>query len=262
MLSKYISVHQTDWDKYIDGLVLAYNSTPHETTNITPYRMVFGTEISIPLDIIIETPNEESDNKFISASDYVRNLEDNMTEMYKIAREITGRSSTRQKCNYDRNVRNVYYDIGDQVRRHQPKVKIGTKTKLARNWTGPWTVIKRLSDVLYQIKHAKHSKPVIVHADNLKPYRGHGSVNSGDTKELSPSVTQYTGSEDITDSNTPDSRLDIPETKIPRDRPPALQRDAASQSDAPYVKTDSPSREILKTTRRGRPIRMPRRFLD
>lgn len=28
MLSKYLTVHQTDWDRYVDGLVLAYNTTP------------------------------------------------------------------------------------------------------------------------------------------------------------------------------------------------------------------------------------------
>lgn len=28
MLSKYLTVDQTDWDRYVDGLVLAYNTTP------------------------------------------------------------------------------------------------------------------------------------------------------------------------------------------------------------------------------------------
>lgn len=37
MLSKYINANQTDWDSYIDGIVLAYNTTSHETTGITPY---------------------------------------------------------------------------------------------------------------------------------------------------------------------------------------------------------------------------------
>lgn len=27
-LSKYLTVHHTDWDRYVDGLVLAYNTTP------------------------------------------------------------------------------------------------------------------------------------------------------------------------------------------------------------------------------------------
>ncbi|CAG2250610.1 unnamed protein product [Mytilus edulis] len=45
MLSKYINKHQKDWDLYIDYMVMAYNATPHDSTNITPYKMVFGDEI-------------------------------------------------------------------------------------------------------------------------------------------------------------------------------------------------------------------------
>lgn len=56
------------------------------------------------------------------------------------------------------------------VRLYQPKQKKGTKLKLSRNWTGPWMIIKRLSNILYQIQHSKTSKPKIVHADNLKPF--------------------------------------------------------------------------------------------
>lgn len=66
MLSKYLTVHQIDWDKYVDGLVLAYNTTPHETTGITPYRMVFGNEASIHLNIMTEinvTEEEPSTNE-------------------------------------------------------------------------------------------------------------------------------------------------------------------------------------------------------
>ena len=54
ILSKYISVNQTDWDKFVDSVVFAYNSTVHDTTGITPYRMVFGEEIKLPVDIATE----------------------------------------------------------------------------------------------------------------------------------------------------------------------------------------------------------------
>ena len=44
MLSKYIEIKQTDWDDFIDTVVMAYNTSVHETTGFTPYRMVFGTD--------------------------------------------------------------------------------------------------------------------------------------------------------------------------------------------------------------------------
>lgn len=68
-------------------------------------------------------------------------------------------------------MREINYDIGELVRRNQPKIITGTKAKLARSWTGPWTIVQRLSDVLYQIRHSTSSKLVVVHADNLKPFK-------------------------------------------------------------------------------------------
>ena len=100
----------------------------------------------------------------------IRTLESSRSELYDIVRDVTGKEVNRQKRYYDRNVRVVNYDIGDLVRRNQRKIIKGTKSsKLTRNWTGTWYIVKRLSDVLYQIRHSKTSKPVIIHADNLQP---------------------------------------------------------------------------------------------
>jgi transposase InsO family protein len=38
MLSKYIKSHQKDWDQCLDFITMAYNSTPHESTGISPYK--------------------------------------------------------------------------------------------------------------------------------------------------------------------------------------------------------------------------------
>ena len=116
----------------------------------------------------------------------MRNLEKCLCEMYQIVRSVTNQNSARQKRVYDRNVRSISYEVGDLVRRSQPKVAVGCNTKLARKWTGPWLVVKRISDVLFQIKHSETSKPIVVHSDNIKPYR----VN----KQYSPTRdVEYTG---------------------------------------------------------------------
>ena len=159
ILSRYISISQTDWDRYIDGIAMAYNSTPHETTGITPYRMVFGTEISIPLDLVSDRIQEgEEEEVPVSESEYVRNLENELDLTHQVARETIGKSTERQKIQYDRKVHERTYDIGDLVRRHQKNVRVGIKEKLSRNWTGPWVVVQRLSDILYVIRIAKTLK--------------------------------------------------------------------------------------------------------
>lgn len=41
MLSKYLTVHQTDCDRYVDGLVLDYNTTPMKQlgSHLTEWRL-------------------------------------------------------------------------------------------------------------------------------------------------------------------------------------------------------------------------------
>jgi hypothetical protein len=52
MLSKYIKRHQKDWDNHPDFIVMAYNATPHESTRLTPHRLVYGRQMTFPLDMI------------------------------------------------------------------------------------------------------------------------------------------------------------------------------------------------------------------
>ncbi|CAC5363260.1 unnamed protein product [Mytilus coruscus] len=47
ILSKYIKKHQKDWDEHLDYTVMAYNATPHESTGITPHRIIYGIKLKI-----------------------------------------------------------------------------------------------------------------------------------------------------------------------------------------------------------------------
>jgi hypothetical protein len=132
--------------------------------------MAFGEEMLLPVELVTENLNRK-DEHISTPAKYVRTLENSHSESYDIVRDVTGKDAIRQKRNYDRNMREINYEISDLVWRNQRQILKGTMSKLARNWTGPWYVMKRLSDVLYQIQLSKQSKPVIIHADNIKQYR-------------------------------------------------------------------------------------------
>lgn len=134
----------------MDGIVLAYNTTPHGTTRISPYRLVFGKEVKLPINVMTENEDITTSEKEANKAVYVRNLEENLSTIHEHAREITKEVSQRQKNYFDRNVRETNYEVGELVGKSQPKVDKGEKLKLSRKWTGPWIIIKRLSDVLFQ----------------------------------------------------------------------------------------------------------------
>ena len=51
------------------------------------------------------------------------------------------------------------------------KIK-GRSSKLTCKWEGPYTITRKLSDLIYEIKLSSTSKPRIVHVNRLKPYVG------------------------------------------------------------------------------------------
>lgn len=63
MLSKYTKpVYQRGWDIHLDFLTMAYNNTPHESTGVTPHRIVYGEEIRLPLDVVSEQINKDGES--------------------------------------------------------------------------------------------------------------------------------------------------------------------------------------------------------
>ena len=52
MLSKFVSVNQRDWDKYLPLLLLACRSSVPDSTKQTPYMMFFGRHALLPVDLL------------------------------------------------------------------------------------------------------------------------------------------------------------------------------------------------------------------
>ncbi|MCG8109893.1 MAG: hypothetical protein JAZ10_03920, partial [Candidatus Thiodiazotropha endolucinida] len=169
ILSKYVSENQRDWDQHLDFIVMALNSTIHETTGMSPYRLVYGEKMTTPIDLMTDPiPGEE----ILYASDYAMQLRTKLRESHCLVREILKKAAERQKKQYDCRVQEYNYKHGDLVWRNQKKVTPGVKCKISRHWTGPWVITERLCDVLFKIQHAQNSPPVVVHGDNIKPYNG------------------------------------------------------------------------------------------
>ncbi|XP_062579779.1 uncharacterized protein LOC134241774 [Saccostrea cucullata] len=127
MLSKYIKSNQKDWDLHLDYITLAYNSTPHESTSVSPHKMVFGREIKLPLDIMANNVVEEKTFE----TDFVRNLKDNLCQAHEFARKSLQKSSERQKQQYDLKVREKSYEDlpgvvvhGDNLKEYKGEKKI------------------------------------------------------------------------------------------------------------------------------------------
>ena len=169
MLSAFVSENQDNWDEYLHILTVAYNTAKHESTGFSPSMMMYGRDINVPIDLIRGKPDDDC---ITSQSNYGQVLDQTIQTIHEMARKNLYIASSTQKKRYDHRINQNKFSEGSLVWLHNPQIKLGRSAKLSRPWFGPYTVIKRLNDVIYKIQLTSRSKPKIVHHDRLKTYNG------------------------------------------------------------------------------------------
>ncbi|GBM79542.1 Retrovirus-related Pol polyprotein from transposon 412 [Araneus ventricosus] len=173
-LSLFVSKNQTDWDTHLPLFLLAYRSADHEATGCTPADMLFGRTLRLPCDILFGRPSDTPS----SPNEYLNNLEARLESVHAFARERIKLASERMKTRYDSGATGHHFKEGDQVWMYNPKRRRGVSPKLQQNWEGPYTIVKKLNDVIYRVQRSPNAKPKVIHINRLTPYRAtdHSSV--------------------------------------------------------------------------------------
>lgn len=165
MLSTVIKDNHSSWEKQLRRVCLAYNSSVNATTGYTPFYLMFGRQARLPADLMFGTTPT---NK-MSHSEYARQMQKDIERAYNIVREKGFVNQQRQKTLYDARVHGKPFEVGDLVWLRSMAVSRGNSKKFHKPWTGPFIVIKRLSEVTYRIRKSQGSQRKVVHFDRLKP---------------------------------------------------------------------------------------------
>ena len=100
---------------------MAYRSSVHESTGFSPYRLMFGEECTLPMDIGL--PKQQSDLPDSITSPYVIWVRDALEVAYEQVRQHSGHAVQRQKRLYDRRAVKRLLAVGDWVMRYYTPVK-------------------------------------------------------------------------------------------------------------------------------------------
>ena len=76
----------------------------------------------------------------------------------------------RRNAIYNKKVHGPTYKEGQNVLLYHPAIAVGTTSKFASPWKGPYIIESCLNDVTFRIKEENSSKQQIVHYDRLKPF--------------------------------------------------------------------------------------------
>ena len=162
-------------------MYIAYNTSVQATTGYTPFYLMYGRQIRMPVDLMYGTPSPQA----TTTTEYASRMKKDLEVAYQNVRENMGQRLDRQKELYDLCIHGTPFEMGDKVWLLCVAVPRGCPKKFHNQWKGPFQVIKRISDVTYQIQNLRRrsqkngssfqsSKEVSTkHADNLLLYQWH-----------------------------------------------------------------------------------------
>ncbi|RWS25296.1 pol polyprotein-like protein, partial [Leptotrombidium deliense] len=168
MLSQFADKNQKTWDYALPMVKLAYNTSVHSSTGYSPYYLMHGRDARLPIDRVLNTPS-------LGVSD-IDDYSALISSALKVARESAKMNIEATQKRYtkaaNKKRRNVEYNEGDLVLVYVPTRVKGKAEKLLHPFKGPFRVLRRLGNVVYEVEPFKgKGKADYVHVSRMKPFR-------------------------------------------------------------------------------------------
>ena len=168
MLKALSLKEKQDWRKHLPKLAFAINSTKCNTTNFSPYFLLFGREPLLPIDQVLQGVDEDAD-RVVSHNQFAKTWEASMKNAFDIARENIQKASAYNKKHFDKRVNTAELEVDDMVLVRNLRQKEG-KPKM-QSWyeENLFRVIEKKEGIpVYTIKNIRKSKDVrVLHRNKL-----------------------------------------------------------------------------------------------
>ena len=142
MLAMFAGENQDNWADLLPAVMMAYRSSVHESMDFSPYRLMFGEECTLPMDIGL--PWQESDLPDPISSSYAVWVWDVLEVAYDQVRRHSGQVVRRQKRLYDRRAVRRLFAVGDWVLHYYTpakKCKLGWALGIQRHPDSPIVLV-------------------------------------------------------------------------------------------------------------------------
>ena len=107
MLTMYIAKEQNRRDEYLSQIMMAYRSSKQLSTDQTPNILMLGREITLLLQVVIESPKEIL--KTPDVNEYVQEMQTRMNLAHEITRKPLKRKTQYKKRYYDTKSRKIFF---------------------------------------------------------------------------------------------------------------------------------------------------------
>ncbi|GBO46393.1 hypothetical protein AVEN_186072-1 [Araneus ventricosus] len=119
-----------------------------------------------PCDILFGRPEDTPS----SPNEDLNKLGARLESVQTSDRERVKLSRVRKKTHYDSGATEHHFKKGDLVSLCNPKQQRGLSTEPRQKCEGPYTVVKKLNDVVYRVQRSPNVKPKVIHFNRLEQY--------------------------------------------------------------------------------------------
>ena len=222
MLRSVVDDTQKDWDDCLPACLLAYRTSVHATTRLTPFFLMHGREAMLPIDLIFPRPPQE----YKVATVYGQEMAERLDKAFAYVRDQQEKVIKRQVSMATEQFKEKPLTEGELVWYYSPQQQVGKSRKLRRGWRGPFKVVQVISEVTYIIQPTgswtdKRPKfPVVIHRlqryfpDTATPSEETQATEAELIKELVDVVDENL---EATDAVSGDEEAKKVSVEIPRD---------------------------------------------
>ncbi|KAK7893383.1 hypothetical protein WMY93_022535 [Mugilogobius chulae] len=164
MLQKFVVDTGRDWDQWLPYLLFAYREVPQASTGFSPFELLYGWDVQGPLDLLRKTWEEPtpvaSDRSVVR---FVLEMRDRLSKYREEAEVNLRQAQQTQKAWYDQQARHRELQPGQKVLLLLPS----SNSKLLAKWQGPYTVLRKMGPVTYEIHQPDKKKTKQTYHVNL-----------------------------------------------------------------------------------------------
>lgn len=139
MIAKCCETKERDWDEHLPYLLFAYRTMMQESTQESPFYLVYGRDPRLPTETGLTMP---APTYMVDAADYRQELVAKLSTAWATAKENIQGAQDTQKVQYDRKAGKSGIKVGDRVMVFMSSSVQGKERKLARPYHGPYRVLK------------------------------------------------------------------------------------------------------------------------
>lgn len=160
-LAFYVNNTHDNWDDLIPYALFAYRTARHESTQFSPYFLLFHREAHLPTDIALRPSEKQksTDQIFKSIDETFRQVQHNAKQ-----------AQERQERNYNLKRKPHNYSTGDIIWLFNPVTKEGLSKKFIFRWIGPYKIKSIYSNDTLDIESLSGPPSIQhVHVSRTKP---------------------------------------------------------------------------------------------